>query len=104
VGTAKGAAADPNANVTLYYRNPTTSRTVNIKIGPSLPELVARREESFVQTAVELAKDLPRLAELRGTLRQRMEKSALMDAGRFAAGIEAAYREAWRRWCASAPA
>jgi len=66
-----------------------------------LPELVAETPDAFVQIAAALAGDLPRLAELRASLRQRMERSPLMDAPRFACNVEAAYREMWRRWCAS---
>jgi predicted O-linked N-acetylglucosamine transferase (SPINDLY family) len=66
-----------------------------------LAELAAETPEEYVHLAVELAGDLPRLAELRRTLRGRMEKSPLMDAPRFARGIEAAYREMWRGWCQS---
>ena len=65
-----------------------------------LPELVAATPEEFVRIAVELAGDLPRLECLRATLRDRMRGSPLMDAPRFARGIEAAYRTMWQRWCA----
>ena len=64
-----------------------------------LPELVAETPEQFVRIAAELASDLPRLSELRATLRDRMQDSPLMDAPRFARNVEAAYREMWRRWC-----
>jgi predicted O-linked N-acetylglucosamine transferase (SPINDLY family) len=64
-----------------------------------LPELVAHDAEQYVRIAAELAADLPRLSDLRATLRQRMQRSSLMDAPRFARNIEAAYREMWRRWC-----
>ncbi len=67
------------------------------------PELVARTPEQFIQIATDLAGDLPRLAELRRTLRSRMQESPLMDAPRFASNIEAAYRQMWRNWC-QAPA
>jgi predicted O-linked N-acetylglucosamine transferase (SPINDLY family) len=65
-----------------------------------LPELVARDAEQYVRIAVELAHDRSRLCELRATLRDRMQNSPLMDAGRFTRNLEAAYRAMWRRWCA----
>jgi predicted O-linked N-acetylglucosamine transferase (SPINDLY family) len=64
-----------------------------------LPELVAQTPEQYVQIAADLAGDLPRLAELRRTLRGRMGQSPLMDAAGFAQGVEAAYRQMWRNWC-----
>jgi predicted O-linked N-acetylglucosamine transferase (SPINDLY family) len=63
-----------------------------------LTELIAQTPEQYVQIAVELAKDLPRLAEMRRTLRARMQASPLMDAPGFARDIEAAYRQMWRNW------
>jgi len=69
----------------------------------ALPELVAKTPEEYVQIAVNLANDLPRLQQLRSTLRQRMKQSPLMDAPRFARNIEAAYRQMWRKWCATPP-
>jgi protein O-GlcNAc transferase len=68
-----------------------------------LPELVAHDADHYVQTAAALAADLPRLAELRATLRARMQQSPLMDAPRFARHVEAAYRTMWRRWCKECP-
>ncbi len=64
-----------------------------------LPELVAHDAEQYVRIAEGLANDLPRLSNLRATLRQRMQDSPLMDAPRFARNVEAAYREMWRHWC-----
>jgi len=69
----------------------------------NLPELIAHTPEQFVQIAVALAQDRTRLAELRRTLRQRMEQSPLMDAPRFARDVEAAYRQMWRKWCGTTP-
>ena len=66
----------------------------------NLPELIASTAEQYVKIATELANDLPRLAHLRGTLRERMEQSPLMDAPSFVRNIEAVYREMWRKWCA----
>jgi predicted O-linked N-acetylglucosamine transferase (SPINDLY family) len=63
-----------------------------------LHELAAGDGEQFVQIAAALAGDLPRLAELRRTLRDRMRRSPLMDGPGFARAMEAAYRKMWRTW------
>jgi predicted O-linked N-acetylglucosamine transferase (SPINDLY family) len=67
-----------------------------------LPELAAATPDDYVRIAVDWAGDRVRLAGLRTTLRGRMRRSPLMDAPRFARGIEAAYRSLWQRWCARA--
>jgi predicted O-linked N-acetylglucosamine transferase (SPINDLY family) len=64
-----------------------------------LNELAAETPDDYVALAVELAADLLRLQNLRGTLRQRMLRSPLMDANRFARHVEQTYRQIWRRWC-----
>ncbi|HEX2876621.1 MAG TPA: hypothetical protein VHP33_35465, partial [Polyangiaceae bacterium] len=66
-----------------------------------LPELVAETPAAFVAAAVHLATDRDGLARLRAGLRERLQGSPLMDAPRFTANLEAAYRKAWRRWCES---
>ncbi|HUB24698.1 MAG TPA: tetratricopeptide repeat protein [Tepidisphaeraceae bacterium] len=68
----------------------------------NLAELAARDDENFVRIATELAGDLPRLAELRRTLRDRMNASPLTDAKGFTRGIEVAIRHVWEHWCANA--
>ena len=64
-----------------------------------LPELVAATQQEYVDIAVGWARDLPRLSELRGGLRQRMRSSAVMDGKQFAADVEAAFRWMWETWC-----
>jgi predicted O-linked N-acetylglucosamine transferase (SPINDLY family) len=66
----------------------------------SLDDLIARSPEEYVAIATGLARDLPRLAVLRHELRTRFRASPLTDAPRFARAVEAAYRQAWRTWCA----
>lgn len=72
-----------------------------------LTELAGHSDDAFVRIAVELAHDWPRLAALRENLRSTMTPSPLMNGARFAAHIEAAYRQVWQAWCrrdAPAPA
>jgi protein O-GlcNAc transferase len=64
-----------------------------------LNELAAHSDEQFVKLATDLASDIPRLRELRRTLRDRMLGSPLTGAQSFARGVEAAYRQMWKHWC-----
>lgn len=64
-----------------------------------LTELIAKTPEDYVHMAVELAKDLDRLAALRAGLRERMRSSPLCNARTFTRNLENAYREMWRKWC-----
>jgi predicted O-linked N-acetylglucosamine transferase (SPINDLY family) len=64
-----------------------------------LQGLAAQTPEQYVALAAQLAGDLPRLNELRQTLRQRMQGSPLMDGKRFATHMEQAFRQMWQRWC-----
>jgi predicted O-linked N-acetylglucosamine transferase (SPINDLY family) len=63
-----------------------------------LAGLAADSDAGFTAAAVALAHDLPRLADLRRGLRQRLEASPLMDGARFARHVEAAYRTMWREF------
>jgi predicted O-linked N-acetylglucosamine transferase (SPINDLY family) len=67
-----------------------------------LSELAAANEQGFVETAVALSLNRPRLRELRAELRQRMRDSALMDGARFARAIEHGFATAWKDWLATA--
>jgi predicted O-linked N-acetylglucosamine transferase (SPINDLY family) len=69
-----------------------------------LLELAAESDAVFVNAAVALATDLPRLAALRQTLRPQLERSALMDAPRFARNMEEVYRRVWARYCGDSAA
>jgi predicted O-linked N-acetylglucosamine transferase (SPINDLY family) len=65
-----------------------------------LEEWIARTPDEFVERGVRLATDLDGLAALRSSLRERMAASPLCDGPAFTHGLEQAYREMWRRWCA----
>jgi len=62
-----------------------------------LPELVATTREQYVQIAAALAQDVDRLVALRASLRERVRNSPLVDAVRFTAHLEDAYRAMWQR-------
>lgn len=64
-----------------------------------LPELVAETVPQYIDIAVQLASDIPRLAQLRQSLRPRMAAAPLTDEARFVREIEEAYRAMWRHWC-----
>jgi protein O-GlcNAc transferase len=66
-----------------------------------LPQLTAQSVDQFVSIAQDLASDLPRLADLRSGMRQRMIDSPIMDPVNLARNIEALYRDMWKRWCQS---
>ncbi len=85
--------------VSLAGKMPTARGGVSILSNVGLPELIAPTEAEYVRIAANLARDTPRLAGMRSTLRQRMQASPLMDALRFARHVEAAFRGMWRTWC-----
>jgi predicted O-linked N-acetylglucosamine transferase (SPINDLY family) len=65
------------------------------------PQFVADSEDQYIHIARELAADLPRLAELRRTMRATTAASTLCDGAKFIVGWERAIREAWKAWCQS---
>ena len=89
--------------LTLPGEMPVSRAGLSLLSSVGLGELAASSEEDYVRIAVELATDLPRLEELRGTLRPRMRASPLMDASRFSRNVEAAYRKMWQTWCSGKP-
>jgi predicted O-linked N-acetylglucosamine transferase (SPINDLY family) len=91
-------------SITLAGPNHASRPGVSLLSNLGLGDLVAKTPREYVDTAVNLAGDLPRLAEIRAGLRQRMLESPLMDAPSFARDMEASYRQAWRTWCGEARA
>ena len=87
--------------ITLAGRTGVGRGGVSILSNVGLPELIAATPDEYVALAVELASDRPRLQALRGSLRERMRSSPLMDAKGYAADVEAAFRGMWTTWCES---
>lgn len=66
-----------------------------------LDELVASSAEKYVEIAVDLARDIPRLDVLHRSLRRRIESSPLRDEAGFTRELEAAYDHFWQTWVSS---
>jgi protein O-GlcNAc transferase len=62
-------------------------------------DFVADSESGFIDLAIHWANHLEKLAALRQQLRDRMQRSPLMDSVRFTRSIESAYRQAWQNYC-----
>lgn len=75
--------------------------SVSITRNLGLPELSCGTTDEVVERAWVLTREPVALAQLRASLRARLERSPLMDAPRFARHLEGAYRTMWRRWCAT---
>jgi len=69
-----------------------------------LTETIASTLEEYVELAVSLAGDLPRLASLRAGLRERMAASPLCDGKRLDTNLMQVVRDAWQEWCRKEPA
>ena len=85
--------------ITLAGRTAVGRSGVSLLSHVGLQDFVATTQEQYVELASRLAGDLPRLAQLRAGLRQRMRASPLMDGPAFANSVENAYRLMWRAWC-----
>ncbi len=66
-----------------------------------LTNLVADSTQAYIEFARSLASDIPALASLRESLRDRMQKSGLMNIDLFTRDLEAAYKNMWANWCDS---
>ena len=86
--------------VTLPQDRVPARQTLAFLHGVGLDDLAASSEDDYVRIAAALAADPVRRAELRRTLRPRMAASPMNDPKVFAEGLDAAYRQMWRRWCA----
>jgi predicted O-linked N-acetylglucosamine transferase (SPINDLY family) len=64
-----------------------------------LTETIVHSEQEYVDRAVELAHDLPRLTLIRGRLRTQMAGSPLCDGQRLAENLLSLLRGVWQDWC-----
>jgi predicted O-linked N-acetylglucosamine transferase (SPINDLY family) len=61
-------------------------------------DLAARDADDYAARAAGLAHDVPRLAQLRDGLRERVARSPLCDGERLADELLTALRTAWQAW------
>lgn len=86
-----------------------TGESFSSRLGLSLLKSIglefftAKTAEEYIAKATALAQNRESLAKIRATLRARIASSGLFDCKKFAAGLEAAYREMWRKWCQNRP-
>ena len=87
--------------ITLAGNHFVSRMGVSILTNAGIPELITKGIDEYISLAVDLAQDKNRLRTLRHNLRDRVAASPLMDQETFTRNMEAAYREMWRKWCAS---
>ncbi len=85
--------------ITLAGKTHVSRVGVSLLTSVGLEEFIAETEDEYVEKAVALAQQPERLAELRCTLRSRMESSPLMDGPGFAKRFGDALEDMWRMHC-----
>jgi predicted O-linked N-acetylglucosamine transferase (SPINDLY family) len=75
--------------------------TASILSALGMTAFVARTDAEYIALALERAAQLDALSETRASLRGRLRDSPVGNAARYVAAVEDAYRDAWRRWCAT---
>ncbi len=86
--------------VTLSGRSAASRAGASILSALGLADLVAPDANAYKSIALRLAEDRVRLANLRASMRSRMENSGLLDGASLAREVQDAYRMMWRTWCA----
>lgn len=88
--------------IALAGDTPVSRAGMTIMAKAGYPELVADHADDYVALAVQLARDLPRLAAIRRGLRERAGQLFNNDPAYLTRPLEALYRQLWRDWCALA--
>jgi protein O-GlcNAc transferase len=84
--------------LTLAGRPPVGRIGTSLMMNLELPQWVATSHEDYIAKAHTLVQDTPALSELRATMRERLQRSPIMDGVGFARAVEAAYRQMFARW------
>lgn len=89
--------------VTLAGRTFVSRMGVSLLSNMGLSDLAAASEDAYVEKAQRLIADPEALNALRLGMREKMERSPLMDAPLFVKNMEKAYRAMWKKWCEDEP-
>lgn len=85
--------------VSRYGETHASRMSLSILSAVGLGDLAVVDSEAYVDAAVRLAEDLPALAAMRASMRDRLANSPLMDAKGFTRRLEEVYRSVWTSWC-----
>ena len=85
--------------VSLIGRGVVGRQSVSALANLGLAELAFADLASYIEGAVKLAQDIPRLAALRQEIRPRMAASPICQPAQFTRDLEALYRCMWQAWC-----
>jgi predicted O-linked N-acetylglucosamine transferase (SPINDLY family) len=85
--------------ITLAGDRPISRVGLSLLHALDLTDLAAHTPADYVDQAVTLATDIPRLRELQQSLGPRMQSSPLTDGAARTRDIEKAYRVAWEGYC-----
>jgi protein O-GlcNAc transferase len=89
--------------LSLAGQKPVTRGGASILGRAGLEDFVVYNKDDFVNRAVYWANHVPDLAQLRGTLRERLSQSCTCHPAAVAATIRQACHIVWQRWCAGWP-
>jgi len=85
--------------VTLAGRLAVQRAGVSVLTAAGLQGLIARNPEDYLKLALRMAEVARQSSGLRGTIREALQGSALMDEGGLVRSLEEAYRAMWHAWC-----
>jgi protein O-GlcNAc transferase len=85
--------------VSLIGQGVVGRQSVSALCNLGLAELAFADLPSYIDGAVKLAEDVPRLAALRQEIRPRMAASPICQPVQFTRDLEALYRRMWQAWC-----
>jgi protein O-GlcNAc transferase len=86
--------------ITSPGRRPSSRSAASILTSAGMTDWIVPSAEAYVRRAVQLSQDRILLANLRATLRPRLQASPLMDEAAFTKDLESLYRRLWRTYCA----